>query len=176
MHRLMIVDDEKNVLTALQRLCRAHTSWEIETYSQPEAALKRAQSANFDLFLTDYRMPKMNGAKFLSEIKLLQPKAMRIILSGQTDRKGLLKAINDAEIYRFIEKPWLDDYLLAAIRQALDFHDILLENSILADQVREQQTELTQRKLALEKYKLAHPDLLFVDWDDDGSVILNENQ
>ncbi len=176
MHRLMIVDDEKNILNALQRVCHMQKQWEIEIYSDPRQALKRAQTSNFDLFLSDYRMPQMNGAQLLTKIKQLQPDAMRLILSGQTDRAGLLTAINDAEIYRFVEKPWADDELLSLLHQALNYHDILLENRMLANQVREQQAELDQRKLALEKYREQHPDLFKIEWAADGSIVLDEDE
>lgn len=176
MHQLMIVDDEKNVLSALQRVCREQKQWEIEIYSDPQLALKRAQTANFDLFLSDYRMPQMNGVQFLCEVKELQPDAMRLILSGQTDREGLLNAINEAAIYRFIDKPWQEQDLLAILHQALDYHDVFLENRILANQVREQQKELDQRKLALEKYKIQHPDLFKIAWAEDGSIVLDDTE
>ena len=176
MHRLMIVDDEENMLKALQRVCRNQKQWEIETFNDPQQALKRARTTSFDLFLSDYRMPQMNGAQFLSETKQMQPEAMRLILSGQTDRAGLLSAINEAEIFRFIDKPWQDDELLVILHQALGYRDILLENRILANQVREQQKELDQRKLALEKYKDKHPDLFKVEWAGDGSIMLDEDE
>ena len=176
MHRLMIVDDEKNVLAALLRVCRGKKLWEIETYSDPQEALHRAQKTNFDLFLSDYRMPKMNGVQFLKEIKDIQPDAMRIILSGQTDREGLMAAINEAEIYRFLDKPWQDQDVLITLQQALNLQDILSENRILANQVRKQKRELVQRKLALDKYKDRHPDLFKVEWSADGSIILDNQK
>ncbi len=176
MQRLMIVDDEDNVLAALQRVCRGQEQWEIEIYNDPEAALSRAQTTSFDLFLSDYRMPQMNGVQFLSGVKELQPDAMRLILSGHTDREGLMAAINEAEIYRFIDKPWQEYELLLTLQQALSLRDVLLENRILASQVREQQKELNQRKLALEKYKDRHPDLFTVKWAEDGSIIFAEDK
>lgn len=173
MQRLMVLDDEDNVLAALQRVCRDQKEWEVELYSDPQSALKRARSANFDLFLADYRMPQMNGVEFLSATKELQPDAMRLMLSGQTDREGLLSAINEAQIYRFIDKPWQNHDLLTALQQALSFRNMLLENHILASQVREQQQELDQRKLALEKYRAQHPELFKITWAEDGSIVLD---
>lgn len=176
MRRLMIVDDEDNVLTALQRVCRRQPDWEVETCNDPQAALKYAQASNFDLFLSDYRMPEMNGVQFLTEVKKIQPDAMRLILSGQTDREGMLGAINKAQIYRFIDKPWQDYDLLTTLQQALSFRDISLENRILANQVREQQRELMLRKMALQRYKTSHPDLFKIEWTPDGSIILDEDE
>lgn len=174
MQRLMVIDDEENILNALQRVFREQQDWEVELYNDPLQALQRARTTSFDLVLSDYRMPQMNGVEFLCEVKELQPDAMRLILSGQTDREGLLGAINDAQIYRFIDKPWQDYDLMVTLQQALSFREMLLENRILANQVREQQQELDQRKRALENYKDSHPDLFKVEWAADGSIVLDE--
>ncbi|MCF6255862.1 MAG: response regulator [Gammaproteobacteria bacterium] len=174
MYRIMIVDDEKNILHALRRALDRQFDWEIETCHIPCDALKRARATTFDLFLSDYRMPDMDGVQFLCEAKALQPEAMRLILSGHTDLKALTSAINQAEIYRFISKPWEDYDLTTTLIQALIHRDTLTENRHLADQVRAQQQELDKRKLALEQLKNAHPTLFQVDWDADGSVLLDE--
>jgi DNA-binding NtrC family response regulator len=173
MYQIMLVDDEENILKALGRIFRGQTDWEIESYSNAKEALKRAQVTNFDLFLSDYRMPEMNGVEFLREVKNLQPNSMRLILSGHTDLEALLGAINEAEIYRFVTKPWQDYELISTIQQALAFRDVLVENRYLANQVREQQRLLEENKTVLEQFEAKHPDLLEVNWADNGSIILD---
>lgn len=175
MYRIMIVDDEKNILNSLRRLLTGKGEWEIELYESAEEALKRAQAANFELFISDFRMPEMDGVKFLTEIKNIQPESMRIILSGFTDLEALLGAINQAEIFRFICKPWDEYDLITTIQQALNYRDALVENRRLADQVREQERELENRKSALEKLSDKHPMLVDINWADDGSIILDED-
>ena len=172
---IMIVDDEKNILHALKRTLNCQPDWKIETYSRSTDALRHAQTTTYDLFLSDYRMPGMDGVQFLCETKALQPEAMRLILSGHTDLKALTKAINQAEIYRFISKPWEDYDLITTLAQALIHRDTLTENRRLADQVRAQQQELDKRKLTLERLKDAHPTLFQVNWEADGSVRLDED-
>lgn len=174
MYRIMLVDDEENILKALKRTMGQHKEWEIETYVKPADALKRAMTANFDLFLSDFRMPEMDGVKFLTEVKNLQPESMRLILSGYTDLEALMGAINEAQIYRFITKPWEDFDLISTVKQALGFRDMQVENRRLADQVREQQEELDKQNYVLEKYRERHPDLFIVNRAPDGSIILNE--
>ncbi len=176
MYRLMLVDDEENILRALQRAFRNQKTWEVETYTNPEAALRRARTANFDLFLSDYRMPEMDGVQFLTEIKGLQPDAMRLILSGHTDLQALLGAINQAEIYRFVTKPWGDYEIMIVLQQALEYRDVLLENRYLANQVREQEQKLTRQKTMLEQIKEKKPELFDVKWASDGSIILDEDE
>ncbi len=174
MYRIMLVDDEENILKAISRVLKNHGEWELETYVNSKEALKRAMTTNFDLFLSDFRMPELDGVKFLTEVKNLQPESMRLIISGYTDLDALMGAINEAEIYRFITKPWQDYELVSTVKQALQFRNMQVENRRLADQVREQQNELDKRKSVLERYMDKAPDLFAVNWATDGSIILNE--
>lgn len=168
----MVVDDEPNILNSMRRLMRKKKDWEVEFFDSAEEALKRASSASFELFLSDFRMPEMDGVKFLSEIKRIQPDSMRLILSGYTDIDALMGAINEAEIFRFISKPWQDYDLITTLELALAQREILMENHFLANQVRAQQVELRNRKTALERLMESNPVLADVKWDTDGSIIL----
>ena len=174
MYRIMIVDDEPNILKSLKRALRQESDWEVETYEVVDEALKRIQTATFELVISDYRMPEMDGVEFLSEVRKIQPDAMRLILSGFTDLDALLGAINEAEIYRFICKPWDDFDLITTLKNALALREALVENRRLADEVRQQRKELTNRKTALEKLSERHPKLVEVNWSSDGAIILEE--
>lgn len=174
MYRIMLLDDEPNVLRALERLLTTprHT---IETFDNAEAALHRAQSTVFDLVLSDYRMPRMDGVEFLTRFRALQPDAMRLILSAHTDWQVLLAALNQAEIYRFLPKPWDTDDLRIAIDRALEHREVLMENRRLADQVRRQQAQLSRQEAALRELESSHPEIAHVSWGEDGSVLLDED-
>ncbi len=169
----MIVDDEPNILSSINRVLKKKDDWEIETYDSVDKALKRVQTMTFELVISDYMMPEMDGVKFLNEVKEFQPDAMRIILSGFTELRALLGAINEAEIFRYICKPWDDHDLIGTIAQALQHREVLVENRRLADQVRQQQEELDKRKTALERLAEQHPQLVEVDWADDGSIVVD---
>lgn len=172
MYRIMVVDDEPNILSAMRRLMRKHKDWDVEFFDSVKEALKRAQSASFELFLSDFRMPEMDGVKFLSETKKIHPDSMRLILSGYTDLEALMGAINEAEIFRFISKPWQDYDLITTLELALAQRHILMENRTLADKVRAQQSELENRKTALDRLSESNPVLADVKWSEDGSIIL----
>lgn len=80
MYRIMLLDDEEFVLTALRRELLSkpyigHDGLEIEAFSSPEDALKRAQEENgyFDVVITDYRMPGTNGVEFLNAFRNFIP-------------------------------------------------------------------------------------------------------
>lgn len=181
MHRIMLVDDEENILNALRRVLSGRNpaggespQYTVETFISPQAALVRAEQMAFDLVISDYRMPDMGGIEFFKELKQIQPDAARMILSGYADLAGLVSAINEAEIFRFLSKPWDDFDLRLAISQALKYRDILLENQRLADQVRVQQGLLSKQELALKRLAAENPGLAKVNWGPDGSVIIDE--
>jgi DNA-binding NtrC family response regulator len=182
MYRIMLVDDEQNILNALRRLFsspafKGSTSFEfqVETYSSPLLALQRARvGASFDLVISDFRMPEMDGVAFLKEFRQIQPNAERLILSGYADLEALVGAINEAQIFRFIAKPWNDFELKSAVAQALAHRDLLRENQRLADQVRMQVGVISKQEMALRRLEEESPGITKVHWGEDGSVIFDE--
>ncbi len=173
MRRILLVDDEENVLKSLRRLLKAK-SYEVEVFINPLEAINRARDATFDLVVSDYRMPQMDGVSFLKEFRQLQPHAIRLILSAYTDLSALIGAINEAQIYRFISKPWNDQEFIVTLAQALEYRDLLMENQRLADQVREQQGIISRQERALKELERDHPAIAHVDRDEDGAIILND--
>jgi two-component system probable response regulator PhcQ len=174
MYKIMLVDDEKNILSSLSRALR-NEHWKIESFTSAAEALRRAEVSNFELFISDFRMPEMNGVEFLSAVKQIQPQSMRLILSGYTDLDALLGAINDAEIYRFLSKPWQDYELISTVEKALHFRKLTIENQRLADKVRKQESKLSQQEMVLQKLEKENPGITKVNWTEDGSIILNED-
>ena len=169
----MLVDDEVNILSALQRVF-AREPYEIETFTDATTALMRAKEANFDLVLSDYRMPEVDGVSFLTLFRTLQPDTARLILSGFADLDALLGAINDAHISRFICKPWHDGELRTAVSQALAHRAMLLENRRLADIVRRQEQELNRQQIELVRLEREHPGITHVQRGNDGSILLDD--
>jgi two-component system, probable response regulator PhcQ len=181
MSRIMLVDDEPPILKSLQRLLRhapcSHGGktfdLEISSFSDPREALEHAQHEPFDLFLSDYRMPGMDGVEFLKEVKKTQPDAARLILSGYADLNALLRAVNDVGIDRFIGKPWNDFELISAIAQSLAHHELLLENRDLANLVRIEMGDTNAEQLEAERLEAMEPGITHVNWGPDGSIILD---
>ena len=122
MYRVLLVDDEPNILSALRRSLSAIDARLLdgeallfETFTSPEAAIARTDEQDFDLVISDYRMPSMNGVEFLSRVMEMQPSAPRVIISGYADREAIIAAVNTVRLTRFIEKPWDDQVLRQAV-------------------------------------------------------------
>jgi len=183
MNRILIVDDDEGILKALRRLlamtpCQAgeeRFQLTVEVASAPQDALARARHTAYDLVISDYRMPVMNGVEFLKAFRLLQPSAARLILSGYADLDGLINAINEAGISRFIGKPWNDYELVAAIGQALALRKLALENERLADQMRLALGRLSPEDIERKRLETEAPGITRVNWGPDGSVLLDES-
>ena len=176
MSRILIVDDEESILKALRRLLSLTTNQlAIDLFTTPEEALAKARHTPYDLVLSDYRMPGMNGVQFLTALRAIQPNAARLILSGYADLNGLIGAINEAGISRFITKPWDDDELISTITQTLAQREETLETQRLADQARLATGALTAEEIERRLLEAQEPGITEVNWGPDGSVLLDES-
>jgi len=169
--KILLVDDESNVLRAIARLLR---EYDITALTSAEEALLVAKEVKFDLVISDYRMPGMNGVEFLIKLMTIQPQTIRMILTGYADLESAQTAINEAGVYRFINKPWNNVEITNAVKSGLEFQRVLLENSQLANKVREQQALLNEKDSLLKALEKEEPGITQVNWADDGSIIIND--
>ena len=116
---ILCVDDEPNILSSLRRLFRGK-DFEVRTAESGQAALAQLESQAVDLVISDMRMPEMDGARFLEQVRIRWPDTMRLLLTGQSDIASVIDAINRGEIYRYISKPWDDSEIVIIVRQALE--------------------------------------------------------
>jgi DNA-binding NtrC family response regulator len=181
MHRILLIDDESAVLNALSRLLRLTPmvvrgeDWQprIETFTAPAQALARAAECAFDVVVSDFRMPGMDGVAVLRRMRELQPDCARVILSGYTDLNGLIGAINEARIDRFIAKPWNDFEFVSALTQILEIRALRMENETLADQVRCERGEMSAAQLEIKRLEQQEPGITQVQWGPDGSIVID---
>jgi len=131
--RVLFVDDEPNVLDAIQRSLRKHI--EIQTAPSGAEGLRLLQEAGpFALIVSDMRMPSMNGAQFLAKARELEPDTVRMILSGQADLPATIAAVNDGHIYRFLSKPCPPEQLLSAVEDGIRQHRLVTAEKVLLEQ------------------------------------------
>lgn len=164
MAHIMLVDDEPHNLSAMMRVLRMQGEHEIERFDTPAAALVRAQEAQFDIVIADYRMPEMDGARFLQAFRQLQPQAYRIIVSGYADSELLRSAINQAQLHRFIEKPVDNMVLLQAVEEGLAHGALQREVLQLRAELEQVRHLLEARDSLLQQVADRCPEALPKDW------------
>lgn len=139
--RILLIDDEPNIIRALRRLF-FDEDYQVYSASSGEEGLEILRSAEVDLIIADYRMSGMNGIEFFCHARQVQPDALRIILSGYAEIRTLTEAINEGHIYRFIFKPWNDEELKSTVQLALEQQRLRLENRGLAIELQRKNEQL----------------------------------
>jgi two-component system probable response regulator PhcQ len=162
--RVLLVDDEVNVLSALKRAL-FDEPLDITTSTSAEEALEIMKGKHFKVVVSDERMIGMQGSEFLSQIRGSYPDTVRIMLTGHATLESAMKAVNMGEIYRFFSKPWLDHELKFALRSAVEKFDLETVNRHLLDTV-------TQQSLEIKVLEKRYPGITRVEKDSRGVLVL----
>lgn len=180
MIKIQLLDDEPNILAALQRVLRREPEWSVDAFTDAQEALDALADNEYAVIISDYQMPNIDGVTYLQFAKQAQPHAMRMILSAHGDRNSMMQAINRAEIYRFLPKPWDDYELKATLRSAIDLHMLRHQVQRLLAQVQVQQAALQEQQAALQEQRkelmrleAENPGLTQVRRDEDGAVLID---
>ena len=120
--KLLIVDDERPILTALQRML-ADEGYRIFTAASAGEGLEILARNVVQVILSDQRMPEMSGSEFLSRAKVLYPDTVRMILSGYAELDTVIQAVNEGAIYKFFSKPFDMEQLRSQIRDAFLYYE-----------------------------------------------------
>ena len=139
---LVIVDDEDMVLASLRSFLALETEYEVLTFTSPLRALESIRESQIDLVISDYLMPEMTGIEFLLEVKKVQPYATRILLTGYADKENAIKAINEVNLYQYIEKPWSNDDLKLIIQNGLERRFLMADLEAKIGEVQQAQRSL----------------------------------
>lgn len=154
--RILAVDDDELILSSLDHLFTLEFDGDLRVFQQPEQAMRALECEPFDVVISDFLMPGINGVELLKEARRLQPDSPRILLTGFADKENAIRAINEAGLYQYVEKPWSNDDLLLHIRNAvsdrslrralrekvLAYDDLLREHAGLSDEHSRLQREI----------------------------------
>ena len=103
-HKILLVDDDRNILSGYQRVLRK--AFDLETALGGEEALRLlTMDGPFSLVVADMQMPGMSGLELLDKAQTVSPDTIRIMLTGNTDQKTAADAVNQGQVFRFLTKP-----------------------------------------------------------------------
>ncbi len=119
---ILIVDDDPDFISFLNTTLDSVADYDVVSCTSPDDALHALDKAEYDLIISDFRMPGMDGVTFLKKVNEIIPDAIRIIISSFSDRDVLFGAINEARVHRYIVKPLEADVVLAIVDDVIEEH------------------------------------------------------
>jgi two-component system probable response regulator PhcQ len=128
--RVLLVDDEPMVLASLRETLR-HEGHTLVMANSANEALELARQHTFAVIVSDQQMPEMTGIELLAEIRKLHPEAARILISALPSAAAMIEAVNQAQIFRFILKPWHREELVQAVREAIARYQRVIHDQLL---------------------------------------------
>ncbi|MEA4906440.1 MAG: response regulator [Anaerolineaceae bacterium] len=131
--RVLLVDDDTNVLASIQR--HLNRDFEIVTFERGRQALGALrQEEPFAVLVSDYRMPDMNGLTFLKEAREIAPNTVRILLTGYADVDMSVQAINEDNVFRLLLKPCPKEMLVKALEDGINQYHLMVSEHELLDE------------------------------------------
>ncbi len=119
---ILLVDDELNILRALERMLR-RAGYDVYCANSAQEGLLLLDQQDIKVIITDFRMPEINGAEFLKLAKRQSPHIVAMILSAYADFNSVVEVLNSGLAFKFLQKPWLETQLLADIDAAFEKYD-----------------------------------------------------
>ena len=134
-YKILVVDDEEDNLALLYRSLRR--DYDVYKAHCAREALELLEQEDFQLVLSDHKMPEMEGVEFLKIVAEKYPATVRVLITAYSDAKILIDAINDAKIYRYIKKPYQIEELLMVVQSALEYYQLKSDNERLIKDLKE---------------------------------------
>ncbi|GLU27937.1 MULTISPECIES: response regulator [Brucella/Ochrobactrum group] len=116
---ILFVDDEERIVKLLKIMFR--NDYEVYTALGANDALAILETKTVDVIISDQRMPDMTGIQLLSQVRERWPNTVRLLLTGYSDLVAIVGAVNEGEVYRFINKPWNQSELRSVIAEAVEY-------------------------------------------------------
>ncbi len=131
--KILLVDDEPNVLDALTRQLRRQFA--VITAGGGAAGLEAiTRDGPFAVVVSDMRMPGMDGSAFLGRARETAPDTVRILLTGQADLSAAIAVVNHGQVFRFLTKPCAPEVLSRALADAVEQHRLVTAERVLLEQ------------------------------------------
>lgn len=128
--RILVVDDEKDMLALLKRIISEESEHDIVTETDPVHALELFREKAFDLVITDLKMPKMDGIKLLENVKKANPDVSVVILTAFATIETAVEAIRKGA-YDYITKPFRRERILLTVEKVMKWQEMVRENQEL---------------------------------------------
>jgi DNA-binding NtrC family response regulator len=118
--KVLLVDDDELVTTSLRSFLMFELNLEPTVFNDSSAALDFLEAQPFDMVISDFVMPGVNGIELLEAARQRRPEAPRVLLTGYADNRSAIRALNEARIYHYVEKPWDNQQMRQIVVSAVE--------------------------------------------------------
>jgi signal transduction histidine kinase len=132
-HTFLVVDDEPDILDAIQRLFRKE--YRVLAARTAKEALEIVAEEDVQVVMSDQRMPRMSGIEFLAKLRETRPDIVRVLFTGYSNIDHVIDAINEGHVYRYISKPWKPAELKIFVAQAFEYYESCRERAELLERL-----------------------------------------
>jgi response regulator RpfG family c-di-GMP phosphodiesterase len=150
MHKILLVDDDSNLLQGLKRQLRKRFT--VDTAENAVAGIdKIISSGPYSVVISDYKMPKVTGVSFLSEVQKITPESTRILLTGFADLEIAIKAVNEGQIFRLLTKPCPPEEFIKALKDGIRQYELVTAEKDLLEKTLKGSIKVLSELLSLIK-------------------------
>jgi len=147
--KVLAVDDEPGILHAIQRVLRR--DFDVVLSASPLSALEVLRDQEIAVMLVDQRMPEMTGVELLRKAREIRPEAVRILITGYSDIDATIQAINEGQVFYYIQKPWEPEELRLIVRRAGEHFQLKKDNDRLVEELKQANERLRRENILLHR-------------------------
>jgi response regulator RpfG family c-di-GMP phosphodiesterase len=162
-HTILVVDDDKLFVEYIQRVLSGEC-YNIIGGSSGQEGLEILEKQHVSMVISEYKIPLMSGLEFLEKVRIIYPDILTIMVTDHADIKLVIKAINEAGVYKFLLKPWDDIDFKNTIKKTLESLQVIKERDMLIRKVKTHEATMKD----LEK---RYPGITKVERDEDGCIL-----
>lgn len=167
-HKILFVDDEPALLEGIRNALRRQP-YDVMTATSAVEALELLAHGNFDVVVSDERMPGMSGSQFVGFVRERHPEVVRIMLTGQASLESAIHAVNQGEVFRILLKPCHPVELAQTIQNAIELKELRTQSSILLAETR-------RRGAIIQNLEKRHPGISGHDIDTAGVIHIDDEE
>src|SRR5919199_3835935 len=131
---VLIVDDETGILETLRILLK-NEGFTPHVAHGGKQGLEQLDALSPDIVISDVRMPSVGGLDILSTVRSRDPDLPVILMTAQADLRSAIQAVNEGA-YHYIQKPFVNDEIVAVLRRAAEHRQLRVENKTLRREIR----------------------------------------
>jgi light-regulated signal transduction histidine kinase (bacteriophytochrome) len=149
-HTILVIDDERQTVTAVKHLFRRR--YQVLGATRAQEGLDLIDQHQVSVILCDQRMPGMTGAEFFEQVRKKDPDAVRILITAYSDIQALVRSVNRGQIFAYLAKPWNPEELEQAVDTAIAHRELLDDKRRMAAELEEKNDELRRMNQELRNF------------------------